>query len=394
MLDKENIEKPIIHSGGKSYFVVKIGQIFLIAVTELNPSACMVLEFLHRLGGVLESYCSTPLTADNVKSNCVVLQEVIDEAADHGFPQTTELEVLRSIVTTKGQRKLAQKEQKEVTIQATGVVSHRQPGIKHAKNELFIDIVENVNMLLSAQGNVLRADVAGTVGIKCFLSGMPECKFGLNDKLVIDAQGKAPAFKKGRPAKNIELDGVTFHQCVKLAQFGVDRTISFIPPDGQFDLMKYHVTDAVELPFRVVPVITEHGTSRIDIKIQIYSKYPANLDATSVIMWIPCPDNTASTRLKATVGKAKYEPSKGAVAWRIRLFPGGTHCTLEGDIELAATTKTKKWARPPLTMDFSVPMFTASGMQVRFLRVYEKSGYKTVRWVRYVAKAGTYQIRY
>lgn len=28
-----------------------------------------------------------------------------------------------------------------------------------------------------------------------------------------------------------------FHQCVRLASFERDRTISFIPPDGAFDLM-------------------------------------------------------------------------------------------------------------------------------------------------------------
>ncbi|KAG9394189.1 Adaptor Protein Complex 2 subunit, mu (AP2M) [Carpediemonas membranifera] len=393
LMKKENIEKPIIHAGNKSYFVVKTGQIFIVAVTELNPNAALVLEFLHTLGQVMESYCGSTLTPDLVKSNCVVFQEVLDEVCDFGFPQTTDLEVLKSIITTKGLKKLDKKDQKEVTIQATGVVSHRQPGIKYAKNEVFIDIIEQVNLLLSAQGNVLRSDVSGTVHMKSFLSGMPECKFGLNDKLVID-NDKNSAYKKRQPAKNIELDGVTLHQCVKLAQFDVDRTISFIPPDGEFDLMKYTISDNVELPFRVVPLITEHGNSRVEVKIQVYSKYASNLDASNVILWIPCPSNTASTKLTCSAGKAKYEPEKEAIAWRIRLFPGGTSCTIEGMIELAQTTKAKTWSRPPLTMDFNVPMFTASGMQVRFLHLYEKSGYKPTRWVRYVSRAGTYQIRY
>lgn len=30
---------------------------------------------------------------------------------------------------------------------------------------------------------------------------------------------------------------IKFHQCVRLASFERDRTISFIPPDGAFDLM-------------------------------------------------------------------------------------------------------------------------------------------------------------
>jgi AP-2 complex subunit mu-1 len=29
----------------------------------------------------------------------------------------------------------------------------------------------------------------------------------------------------------------------------------------------------------------------------------------------------------------------------------------------------KAWGRPPITMDFQVPMFAASGLHVRFLKV-------------------------
>ena len=32
-------------------------------------------------------------------------------------------------------------------------------------------------------------------------------------------------------------------------------------------------------------------------------------------------------------------------------------------------------------------MFTASGLLVRFLKVFEKSGYQSVKWVRYLSKA-------
>lgn len=39
-------------------------------------------------------------------------------------------------------------------------------------------------------GQVLSAHVSGRVVMKSYLSGMPECKFGMNDKIVIDKQGK------------------------------------------------------------------------------------------------------------------------------------------------------------------------------------------------------------
>lgn len=63
------------------------------------------------------------------------------------------------------------------------------------------------------------------------------------------------------------------------------------------------------------------------------------------------------------------------------------------DIDLMPTTRNKAWVRPPINVDFQVPMFTSSGVNVRFLRVYDKSGYNTNRWVRYITKSGGYQIR-
>lgn len=35
-------------------------------------------------------------------------------------------------------------------------------------------------------GTILRADVSGQILMRAYLSGTPECKFGLNDKLLLD----------------------------------------------------------------------------------------------------------------------------------------------------------------------------------------------------------------
>lgn len=35
----------------------------------------------------------------------------------------------------------------------------------------------------------------------------------------------------------VALDDVRFHQCVRISRFEVDRAITFIPPDGTFELM-------------------------------------------------------------------------------------------------------------------------------------------------------------
>lgn len=42
--------------------------------------------------------------------------------------------------------------------------------------------------VFSFKGQVLSAHVAGKVVMKSYLSGMPECKFGINDKIIMDAK--------------------------------------------------------------------------------------------------------------------------------------------------------------------------------------------------------------
>jgi AP-1 complex subunit mu len=46
-------------------------------------------------------------------------------------------------------------------------------------------------------------------------------------------------------AKAVEMEDVKFHQCVRLSRFENDRTISFIPPDGEFELMSYRLNTEV-----------------------------------------------------------------------------------------------------------------------------------------------------
>ena len=46
-------------------------------------------------------------------------------------------------------------EQKQITSQVTGQISWRREGIKYRKNELFLDVLESVNLLMSQRGTML-----------------------------------------------------------------------------------------------------------------------------------------------------------------------------------------------------------------------------------------------
>ena len=178
----------------------------------------------------------------------------LSEINDFGYPQNSEIDTLKTYITTESivSSAIAAEESSKITSQATGTTSWRRADVKYKKNEAFVDVVETVNLSMSAKGvlifssfilrsfnvinsvgTVLRADVDGHIQMRAYLTGTPECKFGLNDKLVIDKSSG------GGGGDAVELDDCRFHQCVRLTEFDSSRTISFIPPDGEFELMRF-----------------------------------------------------------------------------------------------------------------------------------------------------------
>jgi hypothetical protein len=63
-------------------------------------------------------------------------------------------------------------------------------------------------------------------------------------------------------------------------------------------------------------------------------------------------------------GYARYEPGQRALVWRINSFPGSSEAILQASVDLLPATREKVWTRPPITLDFNISMFSASGIQV------------------------------
>ena len=67
----------------------------------------------------------------------------------------------------------------------------------------------------------------------------------------------------GGKSKAVELEDVKFHQCVRLSRFDNDRTISFIPPDGEFELMSYRLNTHVSKNPRSTELQKSHGCAGV-----------------------------------------------------------------------------------------------------------------------------------
>jgi len=394
---------PITRIGDCSFLHTSVGDLTFVAATRENVNACVVMKILYRFIDMLRSYLES-VNENNVRKFFVLIYELLDEVVDFGYPQIMEPEILKKYITQGGVKMSDFNDEdqlKQITIAATGTTPWRpNPSISYRRNEVYIDVIESVNVLVSKRGTILKSDVQGQVVVKCQLSGMPECKFGMNDKLVMNKTssgaggGNSGSAATSNGTSAVALDDVRFHQCVRLSKFESERAITFIPPDGTFELMSYRITENVECPFKIFPMVSERGRTKVDIVVKMKSVFERSVSANNVVVSIPCPKQTASaTVVSISSGKAKYEPTNDALVWRIRRFPGETELVLTAEVDLVPTVSEKIWSKPPISVDFQVPMFTASGLRVRFLRVQEKSNYKPVKWIRYLTKAGTYQHR-
>jgi len=235
---------------------------------------------------------------------------------------------------------------------------------------------------------VLRSEIIGALKMKSFLSGMPELKLGLNDKLLMESRGPAP---KG---KAVEMEDIRFHQCVRLSRFENDRTISFIPPDGEFDLMVYRLNTTVRPLIWIEAHVEPHSHSRIEYMIKAKSNFKRRSTANNVEIIIPVPSDADSPSFKTSIGKVEYVPDKDCIIWRVKQFQGQKEYLMRAHFGLPSISSDDMQPnKAPISVNFEIPYFTVSGIQVRYLKIIEKSGYQALPWVRYITQNGDYQIR-
>ena len=269
----------------------------------------------------------------------------------------------------------------------TNAVSWRSEGISYRKNEVFLDVVESLNLLVSASGQVLHSEIVGAVKMRVYLSGMPELRLGLNDKILFESTGR-----QGRQ-KSVDLEDVKFHQCVRLSRFQNDRTISFIPPDGEFELMSYRLSTHVKPLIWIESVIERHDHSRVEYAIRARSQFKRRSTANNVEIIIPVPNDADSPKFRMSTGTCKWVPENSHIIWTIKSFPGGKDFSMRAQMSLPSVQAEDEEGKPPIQVRFEIPYFTVSGIQVRYLKIIERSGYQALPWVRYITQHGDYQLR-
>jgi AP-3 complex subunit mu len=215
-----------------------------ICPNEINP--LMVLEFLNRLVVTLQEYFYMGRVDEvAIKDNFITIYQLLEEMIDFGWPLTTEINALKVLIrpptilskllsTATGQSSLSSSAMPSIggstsdpnQQQHSGATLANMPwraaGVYYSNNEIYVDIIEEVDAIVDQRsGKIVTADVQGSIVCQSHLSGVPDLLLTFNDPNIID--------------------DCSFHPCVRYEKFERDQVVSFVPPDGNFELMRYRI---------------------------------------------------------------------------------------------------------------------------------------------------------
>ena len=237
------MEVPDVHNnsgGGKNssslflFHVLRDGLTYLAACPScigsgdggLEVPPLLVIEFLHKIADTFVLYFGDPTDEIAVKDNFSTAYQILEEMVDHGWPLTTEPNALTDLIKPPTMLVKIQQAIRSSSILSEalpkGTVSNmpwRKCGVSHANNEIYIDIVEEIDAILSVNGGVISSDVSGSIQAQSNLSGVPDLLLTFNDPTLIDS--------------------FSFNPCVRYTRYEKDKVVSFVPPDGAFELMRY-----------------------------------------------------------------------------------------------------------------------------------------------------------
>eukprot|EP01038_Epipyxis_sp_PR26KG_P007925 gene7925-10758_t len=379
---------PIITTS--KYYLVSIfrSEIFLLATLTGETQPLIVIEFLHRMYEIFEEYFGT-VDESSIKENFSTVYQLLEEMMDYGYPLTTEPNALKAMIkpTSVISRitSAAMGGSNVSDVLPDGTISNmpwRKTGVKYSQNEIYLDIIEEIDAIIDRNGMIIISEVSGIIQANSRLSGIPDLVLAFVDPGLID--------------------DCSFHPCVRYNRFERDKVVSFVPPDGTFELMRYRVNTNghVAAPCTLQPQLSfDYGSNQgmisitLGVRVQNALIFPGRKPQSTVeevIVIIPFAKNVRTTNLKVSTGSILYDEATKVAKWTVGKLNPDRFPQLNGTIILQPNSSPEE--HPPIQMHWKVPMASVSGLAVSSLQLINER-YKPYKGVRTVAKSGKFQIR-
>lgn len=367
---------PVIASPTHYLFQVVRDGITFLACTQVEMPPLMGIEFLCRVADVLSDYLGG-LNEDLLKDNFVIVYELLDEMIDNGFPLTTEPNTLRKMIAPPN---IVSKVLSVVTGN-TSNVSNTLPGatascvpwrttdLKHVSNEVYVDLVEEMDAIINREGVLVKCEIYGEVQVNSHLSGLPDLTLSFGNPSI--------------------LNDVRFHPCVRFRPWESNQILSFVPPDGQFKLMSYRVKKLKNTPIYVKPQLSsDSGTCRINVLVGIRNDPGKTIDSISVQFQLPpC---ILSADLTSNHGTVNILANK-TCCWSIGRIPKDKSPSMSGTLVLE-TGLERLHVSPNFLVSFRIMGVALSGLKIDNLDLKNLPA-RPYKGFRALTRAGEYEVR-
>lgn len=368
---------PCIHSSRHYLINVYREKLFFIAVVQSEVPPLFVISVLHRIIDTFADYFGQ-CSEKKIQQETVIVYQVLEEMLDNGFPLTTELNMLKEMVRPPTWMEVLDplsggKRVKETL--ASGLLTNmawRRQGVRYANNEIFVDVIENLNAVIDRSGATIAADIEGKIMCKSKLSGTPDLLLTLVNSHI--------------------LDDVSFHPCVRLQKWTAEKVISFVPPDGVFELCSYLVgtQHQIALPVYVKPtIIFSEAGSKLDIEVGLKQSQGKQIEELTVV--VPMPKSVNSVNCTPSAGTWTFDQITKTLRWELKKAVLDRPVTLRGPISTTSGEGLPD-CPPTVSVVFRIPHLAASGLKVNRLDLLTEK-YKPFKGVKYTTIAGRFQVR-
>ncbi|MED6121557.1 AP-3 complex subunit mu [Stylosanthes scabra] len=367
---------PVIASPTHYLFQVFREGITFLACSQVEMPPLMAIEFLCRVADVLNDYLGG-LNEDSIKDNFVIVYELLDEMIDNGFPLTTELNILQEMIAPPN---IVSKVLSVVTGNSSNVsdtlpgatascVPWRTADAKYAQNEVYVDLVEEMDATINRDGALMKCEVYGEVQVNSHITGLPDLTLSFTNPSI--------------------LDQVRFHPCVRFRPWESHQILSFVPPDGQFKLMSYRVRKLKNTPIYVKPQLTsDGGTCRLNVMVGSRNDHGKTIDSVTVEFQLP--SCILSADFTSNHGTVNILADK-TCTWNIGRIPKDKAPSMSGTIVLE-TGLERLHVFPTFRVGFKIMGVALSGLQIDKLDL-KTVPYRFYKGFRAVTRAGEFEVR-
>lgn len=386
---------PAFAKEGQDYVYVFRDDLYWVGVVSSGSLThqcghLLITESLGQLHRVCSGLCGI-LTQHSISANATLIGEIVQESMNGGFLQLQTPDKLQSHIYS---RVVAAKESSAI-ISTPGLfgLERSAPGtaaqqssliVDTGKRELYVDVVEKVWASVSAEGTVIRAEVTGSIQVRCFLPGNPTLALALNTSLSTLPQ---EGFSTGTRMSEVE-----FGSGINVGDGG--RKVSVMTVPGQeMTIARYTLAPDHPhlLPFTLTGSTAALTPSDAELKLKLVSNTGMGTVSPHVTFHVSAPPTTAAIMSRTSGPRDQtvtFSPDNKTITWTISQFPGGSYA--QAFIRLVDSGGNASVESGEL--DFEVSRWVCSGVRVENVKLSPHTEGLN-KWVRYLTTSDSVSVR-